>query len=153
MKVENIECVLFVKIQLVVITFLTKPVLLLNYRQFRIALELLFLLFLFRFGVNLNKLLQIILIFHFFSFNVFFLAVTFAEFWKRKSAELSYLWNVIDYEVEVEKPRPSFSARASSHLPNPITGVLEPYFSPLKRAERMLAGLTLIIFMVKFKHC
>jgi len=90
--------------------------------------------------MNLNHLFNIIFI--------AFVAVTFAEFWKRKSAELAYRWNVMDYEIDVERPRPSFSARAVDQLPNPITGIIEPYFPPFKRAKRMLAGSTIILFMV-----
>ncbi|XP_015788170.1 anoctamin-7 isoform X2 [Tetranychus urticae] len=83
----------------------------------------------------------------FYSIFVSFWAVAFLEYWKRKSASLSYHWDVMSFEEE-EKSRPEFVARAPFIKRNPITGLQEPSFPNRIRYQRMAAGLMLIALML-----
>ena len=123
------------------------PVFLPNYPTSLINLEPFFTRYLSHSGVRIildfnvvHKLnLQIV--------NCYKLAVTFLEYWKRKSASLSYHWDVMSFEEE-EKSRPEFAARAPYIKRNPITGIQEPSFPTRLRYQRMAAGLVLIVLMV-----
>ena len=84
---------------------------------------------------------------------VSFLAVFFLEFWKRKEITLAYHWDCLDYESEVERPRPTFAALAPTVERNPITGIPEPHFPSKDRAPRIYSGILIVITMVcKFLH-
>ncbi|KAA3681139.1 anoctamin-7 [Paragonimus westermani] len=74
--------------------------------------------------------------------------VTFLEYWKRKNAKLANRWDVLDYEVEEERPRPQYAALCSDLAKNPITGALEPHFPQRRRIARVIAGLLLILLMM-----
>ncbi|CAH8457624.1 unnamed protein product [Schistosoma rodhaini] len=74
--------------------------------------------------------------------------VTFLEYWKRKNAKLAHRWDVLDYEIEEERPRPQYSAHCTQYAKNPITDVLEPYFPPRARVARIIAGLICVMVMV-----
>nr|XP_047138898.1 anoctamin-7 isoform X2 [Hydra vulgaris] len=84
----------------------------------------------------------------FFAIFVSFWAVFFLEYWKRKEITLAYYWDCLDYESEVEKPRPSYVALAPSIEKNPITGILEPYFPPEQRVPRIYSGIMIVLTMV-----
>ncbi|XP_078488523.1 anoctamin-7 isoform X1 [Ciona intestinalis] len=77
-----------------------------------------------------------------------FWAVFFLEFWKRKSANIAHHWEVMDYEEEEERPRPEYNARAPTLSVNPITGVVEPHFSPKQRLRRMFTGFAILVIML-----
>ncbi|CAH8451474.1 unnamed protein product [Schistosoma turkestanicum] len=74
--------------------------------------------------------------------------VAFLECWKRKNAKLAHRWDVLDYEIEEERPRPQYSAHCTEYAKNPITDVLEPYFPPRARVARTFAGLICVMVMV-----
>ncbi|TGZ61574.1 hypothetical protein CRM22_007926 [Opisthorchis felineus] len=74
--------------------------------------------------------------------------VTFLEYWKRKNAKLAHRWDVLDYELEEERPRPQYSALCSEIAKNPITGVLEPHFPRTRRILRLIAGLLCVLWMI-----
>ncbi|XP_065655307.1 anoctamin-7 isoform X3 [Hydra vulgaris] len=84
----------------------------------------------------------------FFAIFVSFWAVFFLEFWKRKEITLAYYWDCLDYESEVEKPRPSYVALAPCIEKNPITGIPEPYFPPEQRVPRIYSGIMIVLTMV-----
>ncbi|XP_031568344.1 anoctamin-7-like isoform X3 [Actinia tenebrosa] len=79
---------------------------------------------------------------------VSFWACFFLEYWKRKEITLAYHWDVLEYEEEVERPRPTFAALAPTVERNPVTGILEPHFPDEKRKPRLLSGIAIVITMV-----
>ncbi|KAK3715467.1 hypothetical protein QZH41_006501 [Actinostola sp. cb2023] len=79
---------------------------------------------------------------------VSFWACFFLEYWKRKEVTLAYHWDVLEYEEEVERPRPTFAALAPTVERNPVTGILEPHFPDEKRQPRLLSGIAIVITMV-----
>ncbi|CAH3190102.1 unnamed protein product, partial [Porites evermanni] len=79
---------------------------------------------------------------------VSFWAVFFLEYWKRKEITLAYQWDVLGFEEEEERPRPTFAALAPAVERNPVTGLLEPHFPPEKRFPRMVSGIAIIGLMV-----
>ncbi|KAL9970223.1 hypothetical protein ACROYT_G022561 [Oculina patagonica] len=84
----------------------------------------------------------------FFAIFVSFWAVFFLEFWKRKEITLAYHWDVLEYEAEEERPRPTFAALAPTVERNPVTGILEPHFPDEKRQPRVFSGIAIVITMV-----
>lgn len=84
----------------------------------------------------------------FYSIFISFWAVTFLEYWKRKTASLAHHWDVVDFEEEEERPRPEYAAKAPSFEKNPITGVKEPHFPQRKRIPRILSGIAVILIMM-----
>ncbi|XP_069138555.1 anoctamin-7-like isoform X2 [Argopecten irradians] len=79
---------------------------------------------------------------------VSFWAVTFLEYWKRKNASLAHHWDVMDFEEEEERPRPEYTAKATTYEKNPITGVKEPHFPQRDRIPRILSGIAAIVIMM-----
>lgn len=79
---------------------------------------------------------------------VSFWAVFFLEYWKRKEITLAYQWDVLGFEEEEERPRPTFAALAPAVERNPVTGLLEPHFPPEKRFPRVVSGIAIIGLMV-----
>ena len=77
-----------------------------------------------------------------------YLAVTFLEYWKRKSASLAHHWDCMGFQEEEERPRPAFAAKAPYLEKNPITGVKEPSFPAGERLKRIAAGSGIILLMV-----
>ncbi|KAL8198241.1 UNVERIFIED_CONTAM: hypothetical protein K2H54_002416 [Gekko kuhli] len=84
----------------------------------------------------------------FFSVFMSFWAVTFLEYWKRKSATLAHHWDCLDFQEEEERPRPEFAALAPCMEQNPVTGVKEPHFPAWDRLPRILTGSMAIILML-----
>ncbi|KAG0721119.1 Anoctamin-7 [Chionoecetes opilio] len=84
----------------------------------------------------------------FYSIFVSFWAVSFLEYWKRKSASLAHHWDCLDFQEEEERPRPEFAAKAPCRERNPITGVREPSFPKSIRTKRIMAGVGLIFIMM-----
>nr|XP_045606846.1 anoctamin-7-like isoform X2 [Procambarus clarkii] len=84
----------------------------------------------------------------FYAIFVSFWAVTFLEYWKRKSASLAHHWDCLDFQEEEERPRPEFAAKAPCQERNPITGVREPSFPKSIRTKRIMAGVGLIFIMM-----
>ncbi|XP_050787165.1 anoctamin-7-like isoform X3 [Gopherus flavomarginatus] len=84
----------------------------------------------------------------FFSVFMSFWAVTFLEYWKRKSATLAHHWDCMDFQEEEERPRPEFAAMAPRMEQNPITGVKEPYFAKRDRLSRIMTGSMAIVIML-----
>ncbi|KAL9970224.1 hypothetical protein ACROYT_G022562 [Oculina patagonica] len=79
---------------------------------------------------------------------VSFWAVFFLEYWKRKEITLAYQWDVLGFEEEEERPRPTFAALAPAVERNPVTGLLEPHFPEEKRFPRIVSGIAIVICMV-----
>ncbi|XP_064459416.1 anoctamin-7-like isoform X1 [Ornithodoros turicata] len=84
----------------------------------------------------------------FYAIFVSFWAVSFLEYWKRKSASLSHHWDCMDFEEEEERPRPEFAAKATRIERNPITGVKEPSFPARIRKKRIAAGFAVLLLML-----
>ncbi|XP_064611439.1 anoctamin-7-like [Liolophura sinensis] len=84
----------------------------------------------------------------FYAVFIAFWAVTFLEYWKRKTASLAHHWDCLDFEEEEERPRPQYAAMAPLREINPITGISEPYFPDEKRLPRILSGMAMIIIMI-----
>ncbi|XP_077372212.1 anoctamin-3 isoform X2 [Festucalex cinctus] len=76
-------------------------------------------------------------------------ATVFLEFWKRRRAELTYDWDLIDWEEEEEELRPQFEAKYSRvERVNPISGKPEP-FQPLSdKLSRLMVSVSGIFFMI-----
>ncbi|XP_061532017.1 anoctamin-3 [Phycodurus eques] len=76
-------------------------------------------------------------------------ATVFLEFWKRRRAELTYDWDLIDWEEEEEELRPQFEAKYSRmERINPISGKPEP-FQPLSdKLSRLMVSVSGIFFMI-----
>uniref|UniRef100_A0AAV2KYC3 Anoctamin n=1 Tax=Knipowitschia caucasica TaxID=637954 RepID=A0AAV2KYC3_KNICA len=76
-------------------------------------------------------------------------ATVFLEFWKRRRAELTYDWDLIDWEEEEEELRPQFEAKYSRvERVNPISGKPEP-FQPLPdKVSRLMLSVSGIFFMI-----
>ena len=75
-------------------------------------------------------------------------AVTFLEYWKRKSVSLAHHWDCMGFQEEEERPRPEFAARAPFLERNPVTGIQEPSFPSSLRNKRVAAGIGIIFLMV-----
>lgn len=75
-------------------------------------------------------------------------AVTFLEYWKRKSVSLAHHWDCMGFQEEEERPRPEFAARAPFLERNPVTGIREPSFPSSLRNKRVAAGIGIIFLMV-----
>ncbi|CAA9996507.1 unnamed protein product [Nesidiocoris tenuis] len=84
----------------------------------------------------------------FYAVFVSFWAVTFLEYWKRKSASLAHHWDCMGFQDEMERPRPEFAARAPFYERNPVTGIPEPSFPKGERNKRMVAGLGIVFLMI-----
>jgi len=84
----------------------------------------------------------------FYAIFMSFWAVTFLEYWKRKSASLSHHWDCMGFQEDEERPRPEFAAKAPFLEKNPITGIKEPSFPKTLRLKRIAAGAGLILFMI-----
>ena len=59
----------------------------------------------------------------------------------------------MNFEEEEERPRPEYNARAPTMEVNPITGILEPHFSPQQRTKRIFTGFAILIIMVSAFYC
>ncbi|KAJ9592479.1 hypothetical protein L9F63_015895 [Diploptera punctata] len=84
----------------------------------------------------------------FYAVFVSFWAVTFLEYWKRKSASLAHHWDCMGFQEEEERPRPEFAARAPFLERNPVTGIREPSFPSSLRHKRVAAGIGIIFLMI-----
>jgi len=84
----------------------------------------------------------------FYAIFMSFWAVTFLEYWKRKSASLAHHWDCMGFQEEEERPRPAFAAKAPYLEKNPITGVKEPSFPAGERLKRIAAGSGIILLMI-----
>ncbi|CAL4063773.1 unnamed protein product, partial [Meganyctiphanes norvegica] len=84
----------------------------------------------------------------FYAIFVSFWAVSFLEYWKRKSASLAHHWDCMDFQDEEERPRPEFTAKAPCQERNPITGQREPSFPKRIRIKRIAAGVGIIFIMM-----
>ncbi|XP_066908081.1 anoctamin-7 isoform X5 [Halyomorpha halys] len=84
----------------------------------------------------------------FYAVFVSFWAVTFLEYWKRKSASLAHHWDCMGFQDEIERPRPEFAARAPFLERNPVTGIQEPSFPRSLRNKRIAAGLGIVFLMI-----
>ncbi|CAF5178468.1 unnamed protein product, partial [Rotaria magnacalcarata] len=54
----------------------------------------------------------------------------------------------MEFEEEENRPRPEFAIRASTVEKNPVTGILEPYFSATSRRYRVLSGVITLSVMI-----
>ncbi|XP_051847658.1 anoctamin-7 isoform X1 [Antechinus flavipes] len=75
-------------------------------------------------------------------------AVTFLEYWKRKSAKLAHLWDCYDYKDYEERPRPKFVVMAPMTTRNPVTNLVEPFFPKKSYFQRAFMSASIIIIMV-----
>ncbi|XP_029607709.1 anoctamin-3 isoform X3 [Salmo trutta] len=75
-------------------------------------------------------------------------ATVFLEFWKRRRAELTYDWDLIDWEEE-ENLRPQFEAKYSRlERVNPISGKPEPFQPFTDKLSRLMVSVSGIFFMI-----
>uniref|UniRef100_W5MHL4 Anoctamin n=1 Tax=Lepisosteus oculatus TaxID=7918 RepID=W5MHL4_LEPOC len=73
----------------------------------------------------------------------------FLEFWKRRRAELTYDWDLIDWEEEEEELRPQFEAKYSKvERVNPISGKPEPFQPFTEKLSRLMVSVSGIFFMI-----
>ncbi|XP_038673116.1 anoctamin-7-like [Scyliorhinus canicula] len=84
----------------------------------------------------------------FFSAFMSLWAVTFLEFWKRKSATMAYKWDCFNFDETEERPSAEFAAVAPMVMKNPITGVEEPYFPEKDRIQRVIASSMVVLLLV-----
>ncbi|CAF2057104.1 unnamed protein product [Rotaria magnacalcarata] len=84
----------------------------------------------------------------FYAIFMSFWAVTFLKSWKQKNAEITHRWDLMEFEEEENRPRPEFAIRASTVEKNPVTGILEPYFSATSRRYRVLSGVITLSVMI-----
>ncbi|GAB6018699.1 Anoctamin-7 [Chamberlinius hualienensis] len=84
----------------------------------------------------------------FYAIFISFWSVFFLEYWKRTSISYAHRWDCFDMDEEEEKPRPQFSARATATSRNPVTDVVEPYFSKKERLKRIVTGFGIVLFMM-----
>uniref|UniRef100_A0A3P9AGT7 Anoctamin n=1 Tax=Esox lucius TaxID=8010 RepID=A0A3P9AGT7_ESOLU len=76
-------------------------------------------------------------------------ATVFLEFWKRRRAELTYDWDLIDWEEEEENLRPQFEAKYSRvERVNPISGKPEPFQPFSDKLSRLMVSVSGIFFMI-----
>ncbi|XP_036399069.1 anoctamin-3 [Megalops cyprinoides] len=76
-------------------------------------------------------------------------ATVFLEFWKRRRAELTYDWDLIDWEEEEEELRPQFEAKYSRvERVNPISGKPEPFQPFTDKLGRLMVSVSGIFFMM-----
>ncbi|XP_035274695.1 anoctamin-3 isoform X1 [Anguilla anguilla] len=76
-------------------------------------------------------------------------ATVFLEFWKRRRAELTYDWDLIDWEEEEEELRPQFEAKYSRvERVNPISGRPEPFQPFSDKLSRLMVSVSGIFFML-----
>eukprot|EP00066_Takifugu_rubripes_P016709 XP_011605975.1 PREDICTED: anoctamin-3 [Takifugu rubripes] len=76
-------------------------------------------------------------------------ATVFLEFWKRRRAELTYDWDLIDWEEEEEELRPQFEAKYSRReRVNPISGKPEPFQPFSDKLSRLMVSVSGIFFMI-----
>ncbi|XP_033913706.3 anoctamin-3 isoform X1 [Acipenser ruthenus] len=76
-------------------------------------------------------------------------ATVFLEFWKRRRAELTYDWDLIDWEEEEEELRPQFEAKYSKvERVNPITGKPEPFQPFTDKLSRLMVSVSGIFLMI-----
>ncbi|XP_061679599.1 anoctamin-3 [Syngnathoides biaculeatus] len=76
-------------------------------------------------------------------------ATVFLEFWKRRRAELTYDWDLIDWEEEEEELRPQFEAKYSRmERINPISGKPEPFQPFSDKLSRLMVSVSGIFFMI-----
>nr|XP_015194133.1 PREDICTED: anoctamin-3 [Lepisosteus oculatus] len=76
-------------------------------------------------------------------------ATVFLEFWKRRRAELTYDWDLIDWEEEEEELRPQFEAKYSKvERVNPISGKPEPFQPFTEKLSRLMVSVSGIFFMI-----
>uniref|UniRef100_A0A3P9M3G1 Anoctamin n=1 Tax=Oryzias latipes TaxID=8090 RepID=A0A3P9M3G1_ORYLA len=80
---------------------------------------------------------------------IFSAATVFLEFWKRRRAELTYDWDLIDWEEEEEELRPQFEAKYSrKERVNPISGKPEPFQPFSDKLSRLMVSVSGIFFMI-----
>ncbi|XP_029613272.1 anoctamin-3 isoform X4 [Salmo trutta] len=76
-------------------------------------------------------------------------ATVFLEFWKRRRAELTYDWDLIDWEEEEENLRPQFEAKYSRvERVNHISGKPEPFQPFTDKLSRLMVSVSGIFFMI-----
>uniref|UniRef100_A0A4W3J8J6 Anoctamin n=1 Tax=Callorhinchus milii TaxID=7868 RepID=A0A4W3J8J6_CALMI len=84
----------------------------------------------------------------FFSVFMSLWAVTFLEYWKRKSVVLADKWDCLEFEGSKERSRPEFTATAPMTIKNPVTGIEEPYFPNGDRIQRVISSTMVILLMI-----
>ncbi|KAJ3595902.1 hypothetical protein NHX12_002314 [Muraenolepis orangiensis] len=76
-------------------------------------------------------------------------ATVFLEFWKRRRAELTYDWDLIDWEEEEDELRPQFEAKYSRvERVNPVSGRPEPFQPLTDKLSRLMVSVSGIFFMI-----
>ena len=72
----------------------------------------------------------------------------FLEFWKRRQFELSYEWDLVDYDEERDIVRPEYEAHVTRERLNPINHSLEPYLDPIAKFSRSTFSVVTVGFWV-----
>ncbi|CAF91212.1 unnamed protein product, partial [Tetraodon nigroviridis] len=85
----------------------------------------------------------------FFAIFVAMWATVFLEFWKRRRAELTYDWDLTNWEEEEEELRPQFEAKYSRvERVNPISGKPEPFQPFSDKLSRLMVSVSGIFFVI-----
>lgn len=87
----------------------------------------------------------------FFAIFMSFWGTLFLEFWKRKQATIQYKWDLLDFVMEEQPPRPEYLARlenCTNFRVHPITGLKEPHL-PFwrKRVPIFLMSYSIMLFL------
>uniref|UniRef100_A0A5S6QAG6 Anoctamin n=1 Tax=Trichuris muris TaxID=70415 RepID=A0A5S6QAG6_TRIMR len=73
-------------------------------------------------------------------------ATLFLEAWKRRQGELSWRWNLCDFDLEEDVIRPEFEICAKKMKLNPITQEMEPHLPFSERVLRLIASSVTVLF-------
>ena len=72
----------------------------------------------------------------------------FLEFWKRRQFELTYRWDLVDYDEERDLVRPEYEALVERERFNPATGRMETVMDPKDRVTRTGFSVVTVLFWV-----
>ena len=76
--------------------------------------------------------------------------IMFTIFCKHTCSTLVKFYSLFFCNRLKERPRPEFAAKCTTFAKNPITGIIEPYFSETKRITRVMSAIGIIIMMVSY---
>ncbi|KRX16832.1 Anoctamin-3, partial [Trichinella nelsoni] len=75
-------------------------------------------------------------------------ATVFLEMWKRRQGQLSWFWNLYDFQLEEDVIRPEFQMYVTRTRINPITQEREPHLPFSNRMWRLISSCVAVIFFL-----
>ncbi|KRX99274.1 Anoctamin-4 [Trichinella pseudospiralis] len=75
-------------------------------------------------------------------------ATVFLEMWKRRQGQLSWFWNLYDFQLEEDVIRPEFQMYVTRTRINPITQEREPHLPFSNRMWRLISSGVAVIFFL-----